>query len=99
MESRRLVPLSAIPMHLRNAVLAAEDSRFYTHFGIDIIGVGRALRENLRRMRIVQGGSTITQQLAKNFFLSPKRSRITSYNVCYTKLLRPRCRPSCRRRR
>ncbi|MGA7104599.1 MAG: PBP1A family penicillin-binding protein, partial [Candidatus Deferrimicrobiaceae bacterium] len=74
MESRRPVPLAAIPMHLRNAVLAAEDSRFYTHFGIDIIGVGRALRENLRRMRIVQGGSTITQQLAKNFFLTPKRS-------------------------
>jgi len=74
MESRRLVPLSAIPMHLRNAVLAAEDSRFYTHFGIDIIGVARALRENLRQMRIVQGGSTITQQLAKNFFLTPKRS-------------------------
>lgn len=74
MESRRPVPLAAIPMHLRNAVLAAEDSRFYTHFGIDIVGVGRALRENLRRMRIVQGGSTITQQLAKNFFLTPKRS-------------------------
>ncbi len=74
MESRRMVPLTAIPMHLRNAVLAAEDSRFYTHFGIDIIGVARALRENLRRMRIVQGGSTITQQLAKNFFLTPKRS-------------------------
>jgi len=74
MESRRLVPLSAIPINLRNAVLAAEDSRFYTHFGIDILGVARALRENLRRMRIVQGGSTITQQLAKNFFLTPKRS-------------------------
>ncbi|MGA6992673.1 MAG: PBP1A family penicillin-binding protein [Candidatus Deferrimicrobiaceae bacterium] len=74
MESRRLVSLAAMPMHLRNAVLAAEDSRFYTHFGIDIIGVARALRENLRRMRIVQGGSTITQQLAKNFFLTPKRS-------------------------
>jgi penicillin-binding protein 1B len=74
MESRRPVPLGAIPMNLRNAVLAAEDSRFYTHFGIDIIGVARALRENLRRMRIVQGGSTITQQLAKNFFLTPKRS-------------------------
>ena len=74
MESRRMVPLTAVPRHLRDAVLAAEDSRFYSHFGIDFIGVMRALRENLRRMRIVQGGSTITQQLAKNFFLTPKKS-------------------------
>jgi penicillin-binding protein 1B len=74
MESRRLVPLAAVPKHLQDAVLAAEDSRFYTHFGIDFVGVLRALMTNLRRMRIVQGGSTITQQLAKNFFLSPKRS-------------------------
>ncbi len=74
MESRRMVPLDTVPKHFRNAVLAAEDSRFYSHFGIDLIGVVRALRANLRRMRIVQGGSTITQQLAKNFFLSPEKS-------------------------
>ena len=74
MESRRPVPLAAVPKHLRDAVLAAEDSRFHTHIGIDLIGIVRALGANLRRMRIVQGGSTITQQLAKNFFLSPKRS-------------------------
>jgi penicillin-binding protein 1B len=74
METRRMVPLHAVPEHFRNAVLAAEDSRFFSHFGIDIIGVVRALRANLRRMRIVQGGSTITQQLAKNFFLSPEKS-------------------------
>jgi penicillin-binding protein 1B len=74
MESRRMVPLTAVPRHLHDAVLAAEDSRFYSHFGIDFIGVMRALRANLRRMRIVQGGSTITQQLAKNFFLTPRKS-------------------------
>jgi len=74
MESRLLVPLSAVPKHLRDAVIAVEDSRFFSHFGIDLIGIARALGANLRRMRIVQGGSTITQQLAKNFFLSPKRS-------------------------
>jgi penicillin-binding protein 1B len=74
MESRRMVPLNAVPDHFRNAVLAAEDSRFYSHFGIDLIGVVRALRANLRQMRIVQGGSTITQQLAKNFFLTPEKS-------------------------
>ncbi|NNF84804.1 MAG: hypothetical protein HKM29_06570, partial [Deltaproteobacteria bacterium] len=74
MESRRMVPLTAVPKHLQDAVLAAEDSRFYSHFGIDFIGVMRALKVNLRRMRIVQGGSTITQQLAKNFFLTPRKS-------------------------
>ncbi len=74
MESRRLVPLGSVPKTLRDAVLAAEDSRFYSHFGIDLVGVARALVANLQRMKIVQGGSTITQQLAKNFFLSPKRT-------------------------
>ncbi len=74
METRRMVRLAAVPKHLRDAVLAAEDSRFYSHFGIDFIGIVRAAVEDLRRMRIVQGGSTITQQLAKNFFLSPRRS-------------------------
>lgn len=74
MESRRLVPLEAIPKALQDAVLAAEDSRFYSHFGLDFPGILRALATNLRRMRIVQGGSTITQQLAKNYFLTPKRT-------------------------
>ncbi len=74
LESRRLVPLSAIPKTLQDAVLAAEDARFYSHQGIDSLGILRALGTNLRRMRFVQGGSTITQQLAKNFFLTPKRS-------------------------
>ena len=74
MESRRLVSLEAIPKALQDAVLAAEDSRFYSHFGLDFPGILRALGTNLRRMRIVQGGSTITQQLAKNYFLTPKRT-------------------------
>ena len=74
MESRRLVPLAAIPKALQDAVLAAEDSRFYSHFGLDFRGILRALGTNLRRMRIVQGGSTITQQLAKNYFLTPRRT-------------------------
>ncbi|MBI5342786.1 MAG: transglycosylase domain-containing protein [Deltaproteobacteria bacterium] len=73
-ESRRLVPLEAIPKRLQDAVLAAEDARFYSHAGIDAIGVARAFFANLRHMRFVQGGSTITQQLAKNFFLTPKKS-------------------------
>ncbi len=74
MESRRIVPLSAIPQVLRQAVLAAEDARFRSHHGIDAVGVARAFLRNLRERRFAQGGSTITQQLAKNFFLSPKKT-------------------------
>jgi len=74
MESRRIVPLSAIAPSLQQAVLAAEDTRFYSHHGIDATGVARALVRNLREWRFAQGGSTITQQLAKNFFLSPKKT-------------------------
>ncbi|GAB4241973.1 MAG: penicillin-binding protein 1B [Deltaproteobacteria bacterium] len=73
-ESRRIVPLSAVPQVLQDAVLAAEDARFHSHFGIDLAGVARALIANLRERRFAQGGSTITQQLAKNFFLSPKKT-------------------------
>jgi penicillin-binding protein 1B len=74
MESRRIVPLSAIPPSLQQAVLAAEDARFYSHHGIDAVGVARAIVRNLREWRFAEGGSTITQQLAKNFFLSPKKT-------------------------
>ncbi len=73
-ESRRPVPLSAISPFLQNAVIASEDARFYSHMGIDIPAVGRALLANLREQRFAQGGSTITQQLAKNFFLSPQKT-------------------------
>jgi penicillin-binding protein 1A len=68
------VGLSELPRYLPLAVLAIEDRRFYSHFGIDPIGMLRALVVNLRAMGIVQGGSTITQQLAKNLFLSPERT-------------------------
>ncbi len=73
-EARRPVSLAAIPKPLRYAVLAAEDARFYSHFGIDLIGIGRALVANIRAGRFVQGASTITQQLARNTFLTPKKS-------------------------
>jgi len=74
MESRRMVPLSSIPASLQEAVVAAEDARFRSHFGIDFVGIARALVANIRERRFAQGGSTITQQLAKNFFLSPKKT-------------------------
>jgi len=74
MESRRPVTLSAISPFLQNAVIASEDARFYSHIGIDVLAIGRALFTNLREQRFAQGGSTITQQLAKNFFLSAKKT-------------------------
>src|SRR5262245_6703382 len=58
------VPLEEIPDHLIKATLATEDRRFYEHFGVDVIGTLRALAENARANEVVQGGSTITQQLA-----------------------------------
>src|SRR5437870_3722767 len=73
-ERRILVPLAQIPQSLRDAILATEDRRFYSHWGIDPIGVARAVIQNFRRGRIVEGGSTITQQLAKVLFLTPDKS-------------------------
>jgi penicillin-binding protein 1A len=68
------VPLEKMPPFLTQAVLATEDRRFYEHFGIDIIGTMRALTVNARSAGVVQGGSSITQQLAKNLFLSNQRT-------------------------
>jgi penicillin-binding protein 1A len=68
------VPVSELPAHLVYAVLAIEDRRFYQHPGIDPIGIARAMAANLIHGRVAQGGSTITQQLAKNLFLSPART-------------------------
>lgn len=60
--------------YLPQAVMAIEDRRFYSHFGIDPLGLGRAILTNIMSGRTVQGGSTLTQQLAKNLFLSPDRT-------------------------
>ncbi|RJQ65724.1 MAG: PBP1A family penicillin-binding protein [Desulfobacteraceae bacterium] len=73
-EERRLISISQVPKHVRDSFLAAEDADFYRHFGIDPLGILRALYVNLKEGRIVQGGSTITQQLAKNYFLTPERT-------------------------
>tara|TARA_R110002095_G_scaffold164784_1_gene142954 strand:- start:234 stop:2147 length:1914 start_codon:yes stop_codon:yes gene_type:complete len=64
------VEASALPKTVVQAFVATEDRRFFDHFGIDIFGVGRAAFRNLKAGRVVQGGSTITQQLAKNFLLT-----------------------------
>ena len=68
------VPLSELPDHLVRAALATEDRRFFEHFGIDIGGLTRAMLANARANGVVQGGSTLTQQLAKNLFLTNERS-------------------------
>ncbi len=68
------VVLEDFPDHLLRAVLATEDRRFYEHFGIDVIGTARALSANAKAGGTVQGGSSITQQLAKNLFLTNERS-------------------------
>ncbi|HPL10615.1 MAG TPA: transglycosylase domain-containing protein, partial [Smithellaceae bacterium] len=74
MESRTTVSLSGVSPYLQNAVIACEDKRFYHHIGIDPLAAGRALSVNLREKRFAQGASTITQQLARNVFLSPKKT-------------------------
>jgi penicillin-binding protein 1A len=68
------IPLDEMPDNLIKAVLATEDRRFYEHFGVDITGTARALMTNARAGGVVQGGSTLTQQLAKNLFLSNERT-------------------------
>ena len=68
------IPLEDIPPHMIKAVLATEDARFFEHFGVDIIGTLRAIVHNARSDSSVQGGSSITQQVAKNLFLSPERT-------------------------
>lgn len=68
------VPLEDFPDHLVKATLATEDRRFYDHFGIDVAGTFRALLTNARAGGVVQGGSSLSQQLAKNLFLSNERT-------------------------
>jgi penicillin-binding protein 1A len=73
-ERRIVIPLSQIPQTLKEAFIAAEDARFFKHKGIDFVSIVRAFFKNLEAGTIVQGGSTITQQVTKSFFLTPERS-------------------------
>jgi len=73
-EERRIVKIDEVPETLRQAVIAIEDQRFYRHFGLDPIAVFRAAWANFRAGRVVEGGSTLTQQLVKNLFLTNERT-------------------------
>jgi len=73
-ERRIVMPLSKMPKMLKEAFIAAEDARFYKHKGIDILSIIRAFYKNIEAGTIVQGGSTITQQVTKSFFLTPEKS-------------------------
>lgn len=73
-EDRDLVRYDEVSPYLKMAVVTVEDKRFYTHFGFDPIGFSRAMLTNLIRLRADQGGSTLTQQLVKNFYLSSERT-------------------------
>ncbi len=73
-ERRTSIPLTQIPVDLRRAVMAIEDTDFYKHWGIDLQAILRASAANLRAGRVVQGGSTLSQQLAKTIFLTRKKT-------------------------
>src|SRR5438132_8351811 len=73
-ENRETVPLSAIPKVLRDAVVAIEDERFWEHRGVDLRATLRAAYEDATKGRVVQGGSTITQQYVKNALLGSERT-------------------------
>ncbi len=73
-EDRVLVRLDDVPASLRDGLLAVEDHRFYQHRGFSLLGIGRAALNNLRSGQVVAGGSTITQQLVKNYYLTPERT-------------------------
>ncbi|MGP8153898.1 MAG: penicillin-binding protein 1A [Smithella sp.] len=73
LEDRKLVRIAEVPKIVIHAFVAAEDSRFYEHKGVDILGISRAVLKNFEAGHIIQGGSTITQQVAKMMYLSPEK--------------------------
>lgn len=72
-ECRFWLPIGAIPKQVINGFVASEDARFFEHRGVDVLGIGRAMIENLKAGHVVQGGSTITQQITRSILLSSER--------------------------
>ncbi len=79
-EDRVLVPYDRVPLPLVDGLIAVEDRHFFAHHGIDLKGIARAFIANFRSGGFVQGGSTLTQQLVKNFFLTPERTLTRKFN-------------------
>lgn len=86
-EERNLVRLDEVPSHLIETILTVEDIRFYQHKGVDLRSIARALWVDLKEGAIVQGGSTLTQQLVKNFFLTQERTVTRKVNEVFMALL------------
>src|SRR5947207_5744688 len=93
-EQRIEVPLSEVSPNLTNAITAIEDQRFYDHRGFDLVRIASAMMANVRHYRKAQGGSTITQQLARQSFLTPNKS----YHRKVQELILEIGRASCRER-
>jgi penicillin-binding protein 1A len=74
LEKRDPVPLKQIPLYLRAALVATEDRKFYKHSGVDVKGIARAIIKDIKAGKFVEGASTITQQLAKTLFLTPRKT-------------------------
>ncbi len=86
-ERRSYLPIDQIPRHVALAVVASEDRRFYRHWGFDVFGLIRATLANMRAGSVVEGGSTISQQLAKNLFLSQERNYFRKVHEAFLALL------------
>ncbi|MEO1766481.1 penicillin-binding protein 1A [Thiobacter aerophilum] len=79
-ERRTVVKIAAVPKTMIQAILAAEDERFYEHGGVDYLGVARAALANLLKRGVREGASTITMQVARNFFLTPEKTLSRKFN-------------------
>lgn len=86
-QDREFVPLDKFPSMLKDTLLVVEDQKFYEHHGVSVLSIMRALYSNIKAGRTVQGGSTLTQQLAKNIYLTRDRTLIRKFNEALIALI------------